>query len=229
MGTVLLTHEQLQQLEGIDSPTISNAIEAFGVRDATDGYASMELRCLYPDLPPAVGYAVTCTADSISPEKGRPDQAEALYKTLRDAPKPAIVVIQNVSSDRLRSCYAGDVMCTIFQALGAVGLITDGGVRDLVGIRQRAPGFRLFAPGVVVSHGVATIVEVGVPVTVCGLTIRTGDLLHGDLNGLVSIPNTIADRVAEQAKKVWENEQAMIDYVKSSSFSLEAYGEKYGW
>lgn len=225
----LLSRDQLEALKAIDSPTISNAIEPFAVRDPTEGYASYELRCLFPDLLPAVGYAITCAADSISPDKSKPDQSEAFYKAIRAAPKPAIVVMKNVGSDRSRSCYAGDVMCTIFQTLGAVALVTDGGVRDLVGIRQRAPGFALFAPGVVVSHGVATIVEVGVPVSVCGVTIRPGDLIHADLNGLVTIPLAIADRVSAQAKKVWENEQAVVDFVKSPGFSLEAFGEKFGW
>jgi 4-hydroxy-4-methyl-2-oxoglutarate aldolase len=225
----MLSPAQLGALKVIDSPTVSNAIEAFEVRDPTEGYASFELRCLFPDLPPAVGYAITCTADSISPDKSRPDQSKAFYKAIRAAPKPAVVVMKDVGSDRSRSCHAGDVMCTIFQTLGAIALVTDGGVRDLAGIRQRAPGFSLFAPGVMVSHGVATIVEVGVPVSVCGLTIRPGDLVHADLNGLVTIPLAIADRVAAQAKKVWENEQAIIDFVKSPGFTLEAYGEKYGW
>jgi 4-hydroxy-4-methyl-2-oxoglutarate aldolase len=224
-----LSSEQLQALKRIDSPTVANAIEAFEVRDPTEGYASLELRCLFPDLPPVVGYAVTCTGYSISPDKGKSSQAEALYKALRDAPKPAIVVIKDVGSERLRSCHAGDVMSSIFQTLGAVAFVTDGGVRDLAGVRQRAPGFQLFAPGTVVSHGMPTIVKVGVTVSICGLKIRPGDLLHGDVNGLVSIPLAVADRVAAQAEKVWQDEREMVDWVKNPGFTLEALGEKYGW
>jgi 4-hydroxy-4-methyl-2-oxoglutarate aldolase len=232
MGTPLipaLSLGQIQALQRIDSPTIANAIEAFEVRDPTEGYASLELRCLFPDLATVVGFAVTCTADSISPDKNRPDQSEALYQAIRAAPKPAVVVIKDVGSDRLRGCHAGDVMCTLFQTLGAVALVTDGGVRDLRGIRQRAPGFQLFAAGTVVAHGVPTIVEVGKPVPICGLTIQPGDLLHGDLNGLVSIPLAIADRVAAQAEKVWASEREIVEFIKSSAFTLEALGEKYGW
>jgi regulator of RNase E activity RraA len=108
-------------------------------------------------------------------------------------------------------------------------MVTDGGVRDLAGVRQRAPGFQMFAPGVVVAHGVPTIVEVGVTVSICGLTIRPGDLLHGDPNGLVSIPLEIADRLAAQAEEVWRKESEMVEFIKSPAFTLESWGRKYGW
>ncbi|HBY94841.1 MAG TPA: hypothetical protein DEP84_12940 [Chloroflexi bacterium] len=224
-----LGSEQLEALRQIDAPTIANAIEAFDLRDATDGYASLELRCLFPDLSPVVGYAVTCTADTTSPGKNRLSAIQALYEAVHMAPKPAIVVIKDIGPNRLRSCHAGDVMATLFQKLGGVGLVTDGGVRDLDGIRQRAPGFQMFAPGVVVSHGVPTIVEVGVTVSICGLTVRPGDLLHGDSNGLVNIPHAIADQVAGEAEKVWQREREFVEFVKSPAFTLQALAERYGW
>jgi 4-hydroxy-4-methyl-2-oxoglutarate aldolase len=217
----MLSPEQIEALGRIDSPTVSNAIEAFGVRDPTDGYASLELRCLFPDLGPMVGYAVTCTADSTTPGGPRPDGQMPLYHALAAAPKPAVVVVRDVGPSRLRSCHAGDMMMTLFHRLGAVGLVTDGGVRDVAGVRRRAPGFRVFAPGTVVSHGIPTIVEVGVTVSICGLKIRPGDLLHGDENGLLKIPLEIADQVAGQAQKVRQAEDEFALFVKSQTFSLE--------
>ncbi len=217
----MLSPEQLEELRRIDSPTIANAIEAFAVRDPTDGYASLELRCMFPDLPPMIGYAITCTADSTSPGAGRPSAIMELYEAIQAASKPVIVVLKDIGPDRLRSCHAGDVMSTVFSQLGAVGLISDGGVRDLAGVRDRAPGFQMFAPGVVVSHGVPTIVEIGMTVSICGLRINPGDLLHGDANGLVSIPHAIAGQVAAQAEKVWARERATVEFVRSTGFTLE--------
>jgi 4-hydroxy-4-methyl-2-oxoglutarate aldolase len=222
----LLAAAQLEALRKIDSPTIANAIEAFDVRDRTDGYTSLELRCMFPELQPVIGYAVTCTVDSTSPGKRPPTAILDLYAAIEAAPKPAIVVMQDIGPDRLRSCHAGDVMSTIFQTLGAVAVVTDGGVRDLAGIKQRAPNFQLFAPGVVVSHGTASIIEIGMTVSISGLTIRPGDLLHGDANGLVSIPHAVADRVAAQAEKVWDRERQLVDFVKSSEFTLSALKER---
>lgn len=224
-----LSAQQLEALVRIDSPTIANAIEAFDVRDATEGYASLELRCMFPDLPATVGYAVTCTADSSSPGKRPASPWQAFYKSVLDAPKPCVVVMKDVGPNRLRGCHAGDVMATLFQRLGAVGLITDGGVRDLKPVRQRAPGFQMFAPGVVVAHGIPTCVEIGVTVNLCGLTIRPGDLLHGDGDGLVSIPHSIAGQVAAQAEKVWQEEREEVEFIKGPEFSFERLAARWGW
>ena len=224
-----LSPDQLDALRRIDSPTVANAIEAFEVRDQTDGYASLELRCLFPDLPPVVGYAVTCSVDSTSPGQRRPSQDEALCRAIAAAPKPCVVVMKDIGPDRLRGCHIGDVLSTLFQRLGAVAAVTDGGVRDLPGVRQRAPGFQLFAPGVVVAHGVHTIVEVGMTVSICGLTVRPGDLLHGDANGLVSVPLAIVGQVAEQAEKVWQTERETVEFYQRDDFNFDALAARRGW
>lgn len=227
----LLSSAQLEALAKIDSPTIANAIEAFNVRDATEGYASLELRCLFPDYPPFVGYAITCTVDSTTPgdRKSKPNALRQLYEAIDAAPKPVVVVMQDVGPQRLRSCHAGDVMGSIFRRLGACAVITDGGLRDLAGVRQRAPGLHMFSPGVVVSHGVPVIVEVGVTVNICGLTVRPGELLHGDANGVVSIPHAIADKVADEAQTVWAKEADVVGAVHAADFSLAVLGKKLGW
>jgi len=217
----LLSPEELNALSKIDSPTVSNAIEAFDVRNPTGGYASMELRCQLPDLGAMVGYAITCTADSTSPAPRGPTKEAELFYAIQAAPRPAIVVIKDVGPNRLRSCHAGDVLCSIFQRLGVIGLVTDGGIRDLDNIKQRVPGFHVFTPGLVVSHGIPTFLEIGITVSVCGLTVQPGDLLHGDESGLLEIPPEIAGRVADQAKLVWEKESSLLEFVHSDEFCLE--------
>jgi regulator of RNase E activity RraA len=220
-STASLTAEQIKALGEIDSPTIANAIEAFDVRDRTDGYSSRDLKCLFRELPPVIGYAVTCTVDSTTPGKGHPNRLLELFEVVAAAPKPAIVVMQDIGPHPLLGCHAGDVLSTTFQRLGAVGLITDSSVRDLAGVRVRAPGFQLFAQGEVVSHGTSRVVEIGAIVTVCGLTVRPGDLLHGDANGVVSIPLSIAGQVAAQSQKVWDKEREQIGFIKGDTFTLD--------
>ena len=106
-----LTHEQLDALKRIDSPTIANAIETFKVRPRVAGYVGMDIKCIYPELPPMVGYAITCTVDSTT--EGRVGIGfNELYKILQDAPKPAVVVMKDVGNDILHSCHAGEVMST---------------------------------------------------------------------------------------------------------------------
>src|SRR5205823_15066302 len=116
-----LSHEQLSALRRIDSPTISNAIETFKVRPRISGYVCYDIRCIFPELPPTVGYAVTCTVDSTT--EGRQGIGfQSLYELLTKAPKPAIVVMQDVGPDRLHSCHAGEIMSTTMMRLGAVGI-----------------------------------------------------------------------------------------------------------
>ena len=225
-----LTHEEIGALQQIDTATVTNALEALNVRPPTVGYSSVELRCLLPELPPMVGYAITCTGDSTSPQDPEHRSRDrALYEAIRDSPKPVVVVCQNVGVDRLRSNQFGDIMATIFQRLGAVGSVTDGGIRDLAGIRERAPGFQMFAAGAVASAGVSLIVEVGLTVSICGMTIAPGDLLHGDANGLVSIPHEIAEKVAAKGQAHLDYERKKIEFIKSSEFTLDELIRRSGW
>ena len=209
----------LEALRGFDSPTVSNAIEAFGVRDLTEGYASMELRCQIPEPGPMVGYAVTCVAESTRPGPKRRSGLHELFDLLAGAPKPAVVVIAHVDSDRPRSCVGGDMIFSAYRRLGVVGAVTDGGVRDLAGVRERVPGFQVFAPGTVVSHGTMARLDMDVPVSVCGMTISPGDLLHGDENGLVSVPLEIAERVVARAHEIRVEEREMFRYLDGPDVS----------
>ncbi len=167
-----LSFEQLSALRRIDSPTIANAIETFKVRPRVAGYVGYDIRCIFPELPPTVGYAVTCTVDSTT--EGRQGIGfQKLYELLTNAPKPALVVMQDVGPDRLHSCHAGEIMSTRMKQLGAVGILTDGGLRDVKEVRVLG-GFQYFCAGLVVSHGNPVCVSVGGEVTISGMRISYG-------------------------------------------------------
>jgi 4-hydroxy-4-methyl-2-oxoglutarate aldolase len=201
---VTLTSKQFDALRRIDSPTIANAIETFKIRPRVNGYVGFDIRCIFPDLPPTVGYAVTCTVDSTT--EGREGIGfNRLYDLLATAPKPAVVVMQDVGADRLHSCHAGEVMSTRMKGLGAVGILTDGGLRDVREVGALG-GFQYFCAGLVVSHGNPICVSVGDEVTISGMRVKPGDLLHGDANGVVHVPDEVAGDVAEVAYRVWEQE-----------------------
>ena len=211
-----LSFEQLSALRRIDSPTISNAIETFKVRPRVAGYVGYDIRCIFPELPPTVGYAVTCTVDSTT--EGRQGIGfQRLYDLLTIAPKPALVVMQDVGPDRLHSCHAGEVMSTLMKRLGAVAILTDGGLRDVKEVRVLG-NFQYFCAGLVVSHGNPTCVSVGGEVTISGMRVSMGDLLHGDVNGVVSIPAECAEWVAEAAYRVWAEEGETLRRIASPEF-----------
>ena len=215
--------ETIEALRQFDSATISNAIEEFQVRDRAAGFANLDLRCQFSDYEPMVGYAVTCTADTMSPGEQRPANMNNLWDLVHAAPKPAVVVVQCVGPDRKKSCFFGDMSATRLQRLGAAGVVTDGANRDKAGIARRAPGFHVFSPGWVVSHGRGAFLDFNINVSVCGLNIAPGDLLHGDANGLLTIPHEIVPQVPDKARSVLESEGGYFDFLASDAFSFEAW------
>jgi 4-hydroxy-4-methyl-2-oxoglutarate aldolase len=219
MPTVL-TPEQLAELRAVDSPTVANAIETFKVRDDTQGFLGMEVPCRTPEFGVMAGYAVTATASSMTPGRARSREAlMKLFDAIAAAPKPAVLVIKDVGPRRTHACFLGDIVATISARLGAIGIVTDGGVRDLGGV---APlGFHVFAAGFVVAHGTFNIEEVSIPVEISGTVVNPGDLIHGDASGVTSVPLEIADRLYAECLKVREQEARLRDFAISKDFTLE--------
>ena len=214
-----------QLIEGLrrfDSATVANAIEHFEVRDPTMGYANNELICQMPEIvTPMVGYAITVTADTTTPGDRRSSRVDDLVGAIDAAPKPSVLVVQHVGHDRKRCCFFGDMFCTIANKLGCVGFVTDANGRDRSAIRQRTPDFHVFSTGWVVSHGYGVYIDFDVTVSVCGLTISPGDLLHGDESGLVSVPIDIAGDVVTRADAVREEEAEYFDFLESDRFNMK--------
>jgi regulator of RNase E activity RraA len=212
-----LTDQQLAELRAIDSPTIANAIEPFNVRGRVQGYVGYDVRCLIPGLGTMLGYAVTCKGDSTTEGKNVPREHQKLYEAIAASPRPAIVVIQDDGRDRVHSCHAGEMMCTTMKRVGAIGLVSDGGLRDIHEVKALG-GFHYFGAGLVVAHGNPQIYDVGDEVTISGVKIRPGDLLHGDENGITVIPEEIAAEVAAAAMQVRESEQKRLAEILSPEF-----------
>ncbi len=213
--------EVIARLAAVDSPTVANAVERFKVRPQTVGYADGGLRCQFPEMVrPMVGFAVTCTADSVT--EGRPAGAGlmGLWEAIAAAPKPAVVVIKDVGGLPLRGCHMGEVMATISKGLGAVGCVSDGGLRDVMEVRALGD-FHYFCPHLVVSHGWPVILEVNVPVQIHGLDIRPGDLLHGDGNGLLGIPADVVDALPAACQSVRDDEAEILRLARQPGFSLD--------
>ncbi|HEX2326346.1 MAG TPA: RraA family protein [Chloroflexota bacterium] len=214
-----LTPQQLDELRAIDSPTIANAIEEFKVRPRVNGYAGATLRCLIPGLGTMLGYAVTCKGDSTTEGKQRREHTE-LYRAINALqPLPAVVVIGD-DGDPGRidlSCHAGEMMATTMKRVGAVGLVTDGGLRDIKEVTDLG-AFHYFGRGLVVAHGQPCIYDVGATVTICGMEVRPGDLLHGDENGITIVPAQIAAEVVAKALEVRGREQGRLQEILGPDF-----------
>ncbi len=194
------------------------------MRGRLDGFAGWDLRCAFPALGTMLGYAVTCTADSTT--AGRRDERGLLrlWAAVESAPKPAVIVIKDIGPERSRSCHMGEVMATTAKALGAVGCISDGGLRDVNEV-QAMGGFQSFCPGFVVSHGNPVICEVNVQVTLAGLAVQPGDLLHGDVNGVLVIPDAVADRVVDESLRVRAEDGDVVVFFLQEGLTVVAVGK----
>lgn len=221
----VLTPEQLAELRSMDSPTVANAIETFKVRDDTQGFLGMDVPCHTPEFGVMVGYAVTATANSMAPGRARDRRGlMRLFDAVAAAPKPSVLVMKEVGPKPTHSCFLGDVIATITKRLGAIGIVTDGGVRDLEGVKPL--GYHVFAAGFVVAHGTFNIEDVGIPVEISNTIVKSGDLIHGDASGVTTIPLEIADRLYAECLKVRERETALRDFATGRDFTLEALRQR---
>ncbi|MGH2558023.1 MAG: RraA family protein [Thermomicrobiales bacterium] len=215
-----LTADQLAFLQSVDSPTISNAVEPFKVRDRTDGFIGGAVRALFPDLGVMVGHALTVTVTNAPGPVANRDAYWRMWELAEAMARPIVVVMQDVSGAPTRVAYAGEVMATIAQRLGVVGMVTDGGYRDLNEVR--ALGIHYYAAYAVVSHANFSVVDAGVPVVIDGQRVEPGDILHGDANGIVIVPPSVLDGLPGAVQEVRDRERQTMDFIKSDAFSLEA-------
>jgi regulator of RNase E activity RraA len=176
------------------------------------------IRCQFPEFGVLLGYA--CTAAIVSakpaPKKRRVSRTD-YWSYTKQFPAPKISVIQDLS-DVPCGAYWGEVNASIHLALGSHGVVTNGSVRDLDEVR--ATGFHLFSSGVSVSHGFAHLEDFQLPVTVFGMKVHPGDLVHADRHGAVVIPNEIAGEVAKAASEIDRAERKMLDLCRSKDFSI---------
>jgi len=222
MGTETLAPEVLDALRRYDSPTLSNAIETFDIRPRDEGFASMEIQCLFPELGVMVGYAATATIRARGQDEGGGDHSP-LWALVRSLPEPRVVVVQDLDEPPGHGAMWGEVQSSIYKALGCAGTVTDGCVRDLKEVREM--GFHFFARGPGVSHAYVRLESVGVPVQIGGLTIRPGDLIHADQHGVLLVPTGLAAELPAAADRIIEREQEFIRWVRSAEFDPERLAE----
>ena len=210
----------IEYLKTVDTPTLSNAIEVLDIRPRESGFTPLQVRCLFPELGRLCGYAVTAQVETVT-RMAPLDRGifTELYRATEASPKPAVIAFQEVGGYPDYAAHCGEVMATFFTRLGAVGLVSDCGVRDIPEVR--AMGFRYFARGAVASHASFRIAKVGVPIQICGLVVQPGDVLHGDENGLLLIPDQARAGLAEAVEKVRSGEGKLMGWVRGADFSLD--------
>jgi 4-hydroxy-4-methyl-2-oxoglutarate aldolase len=214
-----------EKLKALDTCTASNAIERLNVRLRNEGFIAGAVRCRFPSFPTMLGYAVTGRIRSANaPMSGRYYDRMDFWRYLATLPGPRIMVLEDIDHVPGLGAFVGEMHAVIGLALNCIGYVTNGAVRNLPAVKEL--GFHLFSGSVSVSHAYAHLVDFGAPVQIGGLNISSGDLIHGDLHGVQSIPLEIAAQVPEEAERVIVSENELKQFCRSPQFSLDGLTEK---
>lgn len=214
----------LDKLRTFDTPTICNLIELFDIRPRDVGYMDSRITACFPEMGPVVGFAATATfRASAPPRKGDAySSLDAQVERFAELSGPPIVVFQDLDHPTVAATF-GEVMCTVYQSFGAVGLISSGAGRDMDQVRKL--GFPVFTNGTVCAHGYLHLPNLHVPVHVGGIAIYPDDLLHADCNGVTTIPLEIADEVAEIGDEFMAAEAIVLDALRGAKGDLQRLRE----
>ena len=225
-----LTSALRAALMKLDTPTVCNALEIVAPKRRGYGYTVEPLVCTRPDLPPIIGVARTASIRAAHPSdlSGAESRAmqDAYYAYVGDGPTPAIMVIQDLDGpQRGYGSWWGEVNSNVHKGLGCLGVITDGSVRDLPDI---AEGFQMLADRVGPSHAFVHPVDFGRTVTVSGMRVSHGDLIHADQHGAVVIPWDVAEAVPEAAAAIARRERVIISASQEPGFDIERLRKAWG-
>lgn len=218
-----LTADLIAALQSLDTPTVCNALEIVAPERRGYGYTTQPLVCTRPELPPIVAIARTASIRAAHPSDLAGSDARSLsdgyYAYIDAGPKPSVVVIQDLDAEPGYGAFWGEVNSNIHKGLGCQGVITGGSVRDLPDV---APDFQMMADRVGPSHAWVHVVDFGRPVSVAGMRVRDGDLIHADQHGAVVVPFAVAADVQAAAALISRREQVIIQAAQQPGFDIDA-------
>ena len=220
-GSSSVSGNVLAAIRQFDTCTVANAIERLGVRLRNEGFTRPGLRCLTADSSRLLGYAATFKVRSSDPPMVGASYFDRTdwWTDIDRVPAPRIAVFEDLEALESSGSVIGEVHAAILKALNCDGVITNGAVRDLPGIRRME--YPVFARTVTVSHAYTHITGYGTPVSIYGLEIEQGDLLYADCHGAVSIPIEIAEELPRVASEIQAGDQRIVDLCQSPGFSPE--------
>jgi regulator of RNase E activity RraA len=208
---------QLEFLQSIDTPTVCNLVEIVAPERRGFGYTVRHLHCPFPELPPIVGFAKTVTfkAKDAVPlgEAGYMQKRLDYLDYVASSPQPGIMVMEDLDGEHVGyGAFWGEVQSNVHKALGCLGVVTNGSVRDIPAI---APGFQMLAGSIVPSHAYVHVVDFGIDVTVHGMAVKSGDLVHADRHGAVVVPTDKIDAMQATLGVVSAREAKIISAAKA--------------
>lgn len=219
----------LEILRGADTPTVCNAIEVVQGKRGFAQFTRGTMISTAPGEPAVVGYAVTARIAAVRPSSEPVDviraRRMAYYRAMHDAPKPSVAVVEDVDFPDCIGAYWGEINTTVHKGFGMSGALTNGVVRDLGDLPA---GFPVVAGSIGPSHGFVHVISLGEPVSIFGLEVRQGDLVHADRHGALVIPSDVVSGLATAIDRLRKTEQLILDPARSRGFNFEAFELAWG-
>ncbi|PIE35240.1 dimethylmenaquinone methyltransferase [candidate division KSB3 bacterium] len=219
-----LSHADLLKLKRWNTPTIYNGWEAITKHDRTQGHFNLEeTRDYMPQMGSMIGYAITVTIEPSNPKHPEtyPNAWREYYEYIASVPGPKIAVVQDLDKPAVIGSFWGEVNSNTHKALGCVGTITDGAIRDVD--EMGSTGFKALATRTCVGHAYSTPVKWGCEVEVFGCPIQPGQLIHADKHGFLAIPEDDQDKLLEAALFMDNNEcNSLIPAARAAGQTTES-------
>lgn len=224
MALRMIDDDLLALLSGADTPTVCNAIEVVEGRRGFTAFTRGTVLASHPSTPAMVGFAVTAKISGIAPPSEPAPVIRArrmdYYRMMAEAPKPAVAVIEDVDFPGCVGAYWGEINTEVHKGFGLAGALTNGVMRDLGDLPD---GFPVVAGSIGPSHGFVHVVENATPVTVFGLTVAPGDLVHADRHGAVVIPPEVLPGLAAGIRKLRDTEGLVLVPARRPGFDFAAF------
>jgi len=222
--TDMIDDTLLALLRSVDTPTVCNAIEVAQGKRGFNDFTRGTMLCSDPQGGAIVGYAVTAKIAAVEPPTEAPDiiraRRMAYYKAMAEGPKPSVAVVEDLDYPHAIGAYWGEVNTTIHKGFGMSGALTNGVMRDL---GDMAEGFPVVAGSIGPSHGFVHVREIGTPVTIFGMTVAQGDLIHADRHGAVVIPPEVLGLLSAAILKMQETEQLVLGPARKEGFDFATF------
>ena len=216
----MVTESQFAFLRSIDTPTVCNLIEIVKPESRGAGYTVTHLHCPFPDLPPMVGFAKTVTIRSRNAVSGPSYMAKRMdyLDYVAAEPRLSVVMIEDKDEPAGYGAFWGEVQTNVHKALGCLGTVTNGSIRD---IAQVAEGFQMLAGSITPSHAYVHVLEFGNPVTIAGMEVMSGDLIHADRHGAVVVPADKIDAMKTALDGLMKQEARIITAARAPGATVE--------
>ena len=221
---VTLSPSLLTLLARVDTPTVCNAIEVAQGQRGFDGFTRGTMLASHPDAGAMVGFARTAKIAALAPSEEPVETIRArrmqYYRHMAEAPRPGVAVVEDVDFPHCIGAYWGEINTTVHKGFGLSGALTNGVMRDLGDLPQ---GFPVVAGSVGPSHGCVQVREVGTPVSIFGMTVHDGDLIHADRHGALVVPLDVIDRLEAAIHTLLETEKLILGPAQKDGFDFESF------